>query len=370
METSKVTHTYGYDIDKPFQAYLKIGFSTNPKSNAKVYYVYPSFTLTANQSATITGLNTFWINNATRESTLSMNLVDFLKNTFPEVGDSDIYLRTIQFVTPKAEENWYTSDNSVVDHSSCKLNLYQIVFNNNKGAEPSSLMSCGKNVNTVFSEIVADADYVVFMEYAQHRCDDKINFNVVDQSTAQFRAEEGDENNILKWGDINYTPVSKLRNRSVVVYKSTDNYYYYVDTIESDSILNYGEQMALKSENEVIGAKQAYYIARNNNDFQPNQTYTYSVTVPGYPNIHLKDLVEVVSDKRKLNTVEVLESISVNYDINQIPRIQTELSLGELPDDIMVSNSLRKLRDSNKPTTIFGATASPNNDVEIYTWDK
>lgn len=368
-KTTKVTHTYGYDKDKPFQAYLKIGFSTSSADNAKVYYIYPSFTLTANESASITGLNTFWINSATREATIPVNLVDFIKNTFP-MGDTDVYLRTIQFITPTAKDNWYTYDKTVKDESSCKLNLYQIVFNDNKGVSPSDLNCCGKNINDVFTEIVEDADYVVFMDYAKHRCDDKINFNVVDQSIASFRAEEGDNNNILKWGNINYTPVSKLHNKSTVVYKSTNGLYYYVDTIDANSILNYEEQISLQSENEVIGEKQAYYMARNNNDFNPNQTYTYSVTVPGYPNIHLKDLVEVVSDKRKLNTVEVLEAISMSYDINQIPRIQTELSLGELPDEIMVSNSLKKLRESTKKNTIFGTTATPNNNKNVYTWDK
>ena len=370
VQTSKITYTYGYSTDKPFQAYLKIGFSTSPSPNAKVYYVYPSFTLNATgKSAAITGLNTFWINNATRESTIPVNLVKFIKDTFTGVGDSDIYLRTIQFVTPTAKENWYTSDKTTKDESSCKLNLYQIVFNDEAGVNPDDLQTCGSNINDIFAQIVEDADYVVYMDYAQHRCDDKINFNVVDQSVAKFKAEEGNNNNILKWGNINYTPVSKLHNKSVVVYKSTDGLYYYVDTIEAGSILNYEEQISLQSENNVIGAKQAYYMARNNNDFNPNQTYTYSVTVPGYPNIHLKDLVEVVSDKRKLNALEVLESITVNYDINQIPRIQTELSLGELPDDILVSNSLKKLRESTKKNTIFGATATPNNDVDVYTWD-
>jgi len=78
----------------------------------------------------------------------------------------------------------------------------------------------------------------------------------------------------------------------------------------------------------------------------------------------------VVSDKRKLNAVEVLEAITVNYDIGQIPRIRTELSLGELPDDIMVSNSLKQLRESTKKNTIFGATATPNSNKSVYTWDK
>ena len=370
IQTRKKTYKYGYDVDNPFKAYLKIGFSTTTDPNAKVYYVYPSFTLNANDSAAVTGLDTFWINNATRESTVHPNLVKFIKSSFLEVGDSDIYLRTIQFITPKNNENWYTSDDSVADESSCKLNLYQIVFNDQEGVNPSDLNCCGKAITDVFTEIVGDANYVVFMDYAKHRCDDKVNFNVVDQSTAKFRAEEGDNNNILKWGNINYTPVSKMHNRSVVVYKSTDNMYYYVDTIEIGSILNYEEQISLQSENEQIGEKQAYYVARNNNDFNPNQSYTYSVTVPGYPNVHLKDLVEVVSDKRKLNAVEVLEAITVNYDIGQIPRIRTELSLGELPDDIMVSNSLKQLRESTKKNTIFGATATPNSNKSVYTWDK
>ena len=370
VETTKKTYTYGYDTDKPFKAYLRVGLSTSPDENAQVYYVYPSFTLDAKESTAITGLDAFWINNATRESTIIPNIVHFVKNAFPEMEDSDVYLRTVDFITPTSEENWYTSDGSVVDESSCKLNLYQIVFNNYKGVSPSDLNCCGKNLNDVFTEIVADADYVVFMDYATHRCDDKINFNVVDQSSAKFRAEEGKNNNILKWGNINYTPVSKLFNKSVVVYKSTDGMYYYVDTSNTNSILNYEEQISLQSETDVIGEKQAYYVARNNNDYNPNQSYTYSITVPGYPDIHLKDLVQVVSDKRKLNAVEVLEAISISYDINQIPRIQTELSLGELPDEIMISNSLKRLREANKPNTIFGTTASANTNKSVYTWDK
>lgn len=373
QETKEVTVTEGYDKDKPFQAYLDIKFSFG--KTGKKHHVYVDFTQKFASNYSISGLNPVWINNTSTELTLR-NIVPTMQQYYS--NNDDVYLHSISFVTPKVKAKdgdkntqWYTNDDTTRDNSSCKIRLYSISFDNQTGTDPSDLQATGKNINEVMKSVIETANYVMNMDYATHRCNDKINFDINTDNNPIFTATEGDNNNILEWGNISYDPANQLHNMSRCVYLNrVTNRYAYVSSKDIDSILHFQEQCTLLSENEAIGAKEAYWNARHNENFNPYIVYNYTVTVKGAVNVHLKDLVEVVSDAKQLNTLKEVESISLEYDYKDKPVLQTELGLGELAPDLQVRKNIKQLRDSAKTnTTYFYGSAEPIHDEDVYEWE-
>lgn len=379
-QKTTITTTKGYDKSKPFQAYIKLTYSLTQSFKSKKYSVNIKFTQNAPSSPSINDfqLPLFWVNNTIKQATLKkdkLTLVDYLKSIHGE--NSRFYLQSIQFIAPKikaTEENkdvdWFKYDDSTNDNSSCKMNLYQIVFDDNPKISSSNLQSCGKSVNSMMEELVKEAGYYVNMSYGLHRKDDVINFRVVNQTKEQFIATEGDNNNILAWNSISYSPISSLFNMSMQVFKLENGQYKYIDTSDPESILRYGEQCTLQTNNEVMDVKEAYFNAIHSEKYNPSQTYTFSITVPNCPNLELGDLVKVVANAKKLNTIKEVNSIKIKFDTSKIPRVQTELGIGELAPDIQLTQNLRNLRSQTKEeSTIFSSSATPISDEIYYEWD-
>lgn len=375
MQTTETTITKGYDREKPFQCYIDICYSLENSFKSKKYHIYLDFTQKARSDYSQSGLVPVWVNNSSKEITL-VNLISRIRDYQGE--DAEIFLQSISFVAPKIKTtntdestDWYTEDNNINDNSSCKMLLYSMSFDNKTGVQPADLQACGKSVNDILKDILDVTGYVVDMTYAEHRCDDKINFRVNTSETPVFTATEGNNNNILEWGNINYDPANELFNMSMCVFKKNKtNKYYYVDSRYTDSILKYQEQCTLITENEPIGEKEAYWNARHNEKFNPEQTYSFTITVKGFPDVRLKELVEVIANAKKLNTLKECESIVLNYDISEKPVIQTELGLGELAPDLQVAKNIKLLRDNAKSkTTSFSSGATPITDESVYEWD-
>ena len=386
-QKTTVTTTTGYDKSKPFQAYIRLTYSLKQSFKAKKYSVNIKFTQTAPSSNSInegTPFPLYWVNNTIKNTTLKLksgaNLVEYLKTIHG--ASNDFYLHSIQFVAPKQtpsktstgenkDVSWYKSDKSTKDGSSCKLNLYQIVFDDNPSVEPANLQSCGKSVNSMMQDLTDEAGYYVNMSYGLHRKDDKINFRVNNQTDTQYTATEGDNNNILSWNSISYSPIGSLFNMSMQVFKEKNTNYKYIDTKDSLSILNYGEQCTIKTNNDILGKEEAYFNAYHSDKFNPSQTYTYTITVPNCPNLNMGDLVKVIANAKKLNSVKEVNSIKIAFDIGKIPRVQTTLGLGELAPDIQLAKNIRKLRDTaKKETTEFSGGATPVTDEIYYEWDR
>lgn len=375
--TTKVTTTVGYDKNNPYQAYIELTYSTERAWKAKKKKVYLTFTQKAGTNNDISGLPSYWINNAQRQ--VSVDLKGWFEDNEPK---KSIYLHSIRFVTPPipttAETNgetnkkeWYSFNKSTKDYASCKMDLFQIVFDDKLIINPTDLQSGGKTVNSVMEEIVNASGYRAHINYGKHRCDDKIIFSVDNQTKPLFTATEGDDNNILDWSNISCSPVSILRNTSVCVYKDAKGKYQYVDTRDVDSMLQYGEQTTLITESEVSGSKQAYFLARNNKEFNPEFDYTYTIIVPYAPNLQLKDLVEVIANNKFLNDIKPVESLQIKYNNGTKPTIQTTLGLGEIEPFLRIKQDMQKLRTANKKkSTHFSTSASPVDDEEIYEWDQ
>ena len=392
-QTTTITTTKGYDKDKPFQGYLKITYSSLPsaetatfKSKKKNLYIKFTHNATEKNGLNDSNFPVFWVNNTVKKSTLvdknkkSLNLVDYIRQI--ENSSNSIYLQSIQMITPvvkqtkdNKETDWYKYDKSTIDESSCKINLYQIVFNNDSNdPNPSELSSCGKTLNDMMNSLTEESGYLVDMSYGLHRKDDQINFRVDNASSVQYTATEGDDNNILSWNSISYSPISSLFNSSIEVFKDFNGSYCYVDTRYPNSVMQYGEQITLQTTNEPTSSQEAYYLARMNGNFNDEQTYSYTITVPNYPDLRLGDYVKVVANAKKLSTIKELKSIKITFDMSKIPRIRTELGLDELAPSLQLKQNIRKLRESaKKDTTSFGdgkSSARPITDSNIYVWDR
>lgn len=374
-QTVETTVTKGYDKETPFQGYLDIVYSTTQSLSAKKKHIYVDFTQKAKSKYTLSGLNPVWVNNTSKRLTLT----GFINYAKAYSNSETIYLHSISFITPKIQTTntdknttWYTNDKSTKDNSSCKIKLYDISFNNESGVQPAPLDSCGKTVNEMMNTIVEQANYIVEIEYGLHRHQDKIFFKINDNNTPVFHATEGDNNNILEWGNISYNPANELFNMSRCVFKNNiSGKYNYVESKFIDSILKYQEQCTLITENEGIGEKEAYWNARHNEKFNPEQTYTFTITVKGRPDVNLKELVNVTANMKKLNTLKEVESITTKYNFTDKPSITTELGLGELSPDIQVTQNIKKLRDNaKKSTTSFMGGAIPIiESSNIYEWE-
>ena len=320
----------------------------------------------------------YWINNKVKKTTLNHDIVDFLRKTVHHDENAKIYLQSIHFIAPKKKAkkknedvNWYKFDKTTNDNSSCKMRLYQIVFDDDPSVKPKEYQSCGKSVNSMMQEIVKEAGYIVSMNYGKHRVNDKINFRVANQTTPTFIASEGDNNNILNWNNISYSPVGSLYNMSMQLFKDSTGKYRYVDTRSIGSIMNYGEQCTLETKNEVLSEKEAYFNAVMNEKYEPNQVYTYTITVPNYPNIQIGDLVQVRANAKKLNNLKEVKSIKVTFEHDKMPRIQTQIGLDELAPDIQLKKNIRNLRRKAKDeSTFFDKGATPVTDETYYEWDR
>lgn len=379
-EKTTITTTKNYDADKPFQGYLKLTFGKSASLKSKKYTLYLKFTQDVSQFK-YTGLSdcfkVFWVNNTTKKITSNKDIIRFIQETIYH-SDDKVYLHSIHMIAPvikATKENestdWYTYDKSTVDNSSCKMRLYQIVFNNDKGVLQDELKSCGQSIQSMLDKIVDITGYFVEMEYNEHRIDDRIHFRVDNSSDSQFTASEGDNNNILKWNSISYSPVSSLYNNSVQVYKTTDGSYEYVTSRQPRSVMYYGEQSTLSTSNDVISTVEAYWNAHMSDKLNGDQTYTYTVTVPNYPSLKLGDLVTVIANAKKLNSVKRVKSLKISFSKSSMPRVQTEIGLDELAPDLLLRKNIRNLRkEAKKETTSFNGSATPINDIKIYEWER
>ena len=371
-EGGSVTITRGYDKDKPPQFYIEIIYTNEQKWSAHQKKVYLNFTQKAKTDEDIRGLTTHWINNALRQSSVD------LKGWFADnEAGKNIYLISIRFIAPSiatddenAEPNWYTFDDSTQDYSSCKMDLYQIIFDDAMALNPTDLQACGKTVNAVMEEIMNQSGYRATMIYGKHRKDDIINFSVDNQTKPRFTLFDGDDSNILDWTNISCSPVSSLRNRSICVFRNTRDKYAYVDTGSARSMLLYGEQATLQTISEQIGSKEAYFNARNSKDYNPEFDYNYTLVTPYAPNLQIGDLIETISDYKYLNDIKPLESIKIEYKHTTKPSIRTTLGVGELEPYLRIKDEMQQLRVENRrKSTYFGATASPIQDDDVYIWD-
>lgn len=362
----------GYDKGKPFQGYIELIFSNEQSHDAPKTSLILNFTQNANHVNAYNGLKPIWINNVIKQA--SIDALEYMKDIKNDIdGELRYYLHAVKIKTRTQVEEFYKVDESTIDNASCKMDLYGFGFNNGTLINPTDLNSCGKTITSQLESLINQSGYLVSIEYGKHRKDDIINFRIDNQTAPVFTAAEGNENNILDWNSISYTPVSNLFNSSVYVFKTeveSGAVYKYVNTKDSNSILQYGEQITLQSTSDRINDKEAYYKARKNTKYNPKETYTYSIVVPNSPDVEVNDLVKVIADSKRLNTIKKVASVKTTYKTNRVPRVQTELGLGELSEDLQLKKVLREIRESaKKESTLFSSSAQAVDSDTLYQWE-
>lgn len=376
--TTTVTTTTGYDKDKPIQGFIRLYYSASEDTsarnfNAKTSFIDLNFTQKSPSDSALSGLSTVWVNDATRKTSVDMK--EWFEDNEP---NKNIYLHSIYFIAPYMKpdsegkyNDWYTFDKSTHDYSSCKMDLYQIIFDDAQALNPTDLQACGKSISSMFEEIVKASKYRVRMDYALHRCDDKVFFSIDNQTEPKFVATEGDNNNILEWTNITNTPVSDLRNKSICVFKRSDNRYAYVDTGDIESILEYGEQTTLTTISEDnTSIKEAYHTARSSDEYNPDHNYTYTIVIPYAPLLHLGDLIKVIANAQQLNDVKTIMSLKIKCSKDSMPKVRTEIGCDEVEPFLRIRKEQEALRkQARAESTYFGTTADPVLDEDVYIWD-
>lgn len=376
--TTTVTTTTGYDKDKPIQGFIRLYYSASKDTSARSFkaktkFIDLNFTQKSPSDSAINGLSTVWVNNATRKTSVDMKT--WFEDNEP---NKNIYLHSIKFIAPYMKPNdegkytdWYTFDKSTHDYSSCKMDIYNIIFDNAQALNPTDLKACGKSISSMLEDIIKSSGYRVKMDYALHRCDDKINFSIDNQTAPAFVAKEGDNNNILEWTSINNTPVSDLRNKSICVFRQSSGKYAYVDTGDIESILNYGEQTTLTTVSEDnTSVKEAYHTARSSDEYNPDHQYTYTIVIPYAPYLQLGDLIKVVANLKYLNDIKTIKSLKIKGSKDTIPKVRTEIGCDEIEPFLRIRKEQERLRKKARAeSTYFSDTALPITDEDVYIWD-
>lgn len=383
----------GYDKDKIFQGYFQIDFRCITQYG-KVFddYIVFDFSQISHNEASFgaldKGFDPIALNNSIKQATINAKqyiLELCTRRGYIEWKDEEetkLYLRAIKLKAfPTNEQGinapYYDDSGGSIDNASCKLDIYACGFNNGTLINPTDLSSCGKSLNSMIEELIKQSGYIVNIDYATHRKDDVINFKVDNQTTPMFTATEGDNSNILSWSNITYAPVTNLFNSSYYVFKKQTNnpgevVYQYTNAKDSTSVLKYGEQTCLQSTSEQMSEAESYYYARvKNSKFNWNPLFTYTIKVAGCPDLDIQDLVKVIADAKKLNSVKRVKSIKISYSTSQIPRINTEIGLDEMSPDFQLQKALREMRESAKQeSTLFSGSASKVDNSEVYQWER
>lgn len=358
-QTTEVTVTQGYDISAPFKAYIELTLSLSEKNNnyGKPQKVYLPFTLTPTSDYTITGLKPLFINNVHQVFSVT-DIGSKIRTYLNKPKAQSMKLYDIKFITPKIElkkedqeaqnkSTWYTDDKTTHDHSSCKMILYEIRFDNQTQPEPLSLSSCGKTVNEIMNKIITDGGYLTHMVYGNHRSEDVLYFDDNLNDNPLYTISDED---IMSIGEVNYTP--DVVNMSKYIYKKLNSTIHeYVEYCDIDSILLYGENEMINQNDrdEGISSKEAHWFNRRVNGFKPTPEFQYSLTVKGFPVMNIGEYVHINTDLKRLNNVFQLKSWNMSYKRTNKPSITTELGLNEVENKLNVRDILKSIiKDKNK----------------------
>ena len=371
-ETETKTITEGYDIDKPFQAYVKLQYSHEPGATAERKTIYIDWSADAPDSViSFTNVKPAFINNKERSN--SINIVDRLSEIEGDVDHKNkYYLRQIrlEYVTSSTEE-LYTSDGT--DNSSCKCILRETGFRTGEENNPVSLGFSGKTILSNIQTCLDSLNYIMEVKYAQYREQDLLNFKLATDSSKlnpKYTFAEGNiqtmsvdgkikdlENlvPIIGVSDVTFSPLSNLINDSVMIFKEKDNpnldvsTYNYVQHRNRESVMRYGDFEDVTTMSTDVSPTEAYYEARKNTKFNDKVEATYTLQLEGVPDIEIGDYCNCVFYNNLLNDVKQIDSIEIDYDITKMPRVSTTLGMGAMDriiaGRINMQNARRKAKE-------------------------
>lgn len=355
-KTSCKDYTKGFDLESPFRAYIAVDYgvapdkySYNPKGKTKTIYL--DFTVDSNiQRYGFSGMKPSYANNAVRS--VSTNILPYLQSVENDFnGSKQYYLKKIRLVydTPSKEE-LYESDGS--DNSSNKILIKKVGIEYDHKGNPKTFDSCGQTIIDNINSVVGESDYKCKMVYADDRVNDQLNFFYNSSDKPVFVIRE-DDNRFIGLSSVEYKPISDTFNSVYKIYKDTDKnenaYYNYVNSRFPERVMKYGEKVNLESLSDDVSEFEAYYRARYDNEkFNGDLSFNYSVEWEGVPPISLGDYVEVVMDNVKYTDVKEVKSLSYNCSNDDACNIRTTIGLGHVDPRVALKTNMRNLRKSVK----------------------
>ena len=358
-DSAGTTQTFGFDKDNPFQAYIKIVFSINNESKRReAIFDFTSNAPDKNYSFQTDEKVSFeWYSFKEYRLDLVSRLREVMMDTQHE---NRYYLHEIwllDYIPIPDSANGESSKlyDKNTDHSSYKMLVSECGFSNYEEISSKSLGLSGQTLMDGIETCMDETDFLYKVQYAPKRYNDKIIFYKDDQYTepADYNIfKQGVEGNILTVSNIQYSPITTLKNSSICVYKSQeDNHneesltYNYTQSCYLDSVLEYGEHTVMTTASDNISDLEAFYRARTNKDFQDNMDISYSIQVAGYTGTELMDYVKTLMSNDYLNSIKRVNSIEITGNVEQRPMIKTTLGLGAIDRAMALS---KKLQDDRK----------------------
>jgi hypothetical protein len=350
--TSCKEYTKGFDIEKPFKAYIQIdygkiakGKSYNPKGNTSTIYL--DFTAdSSGENKGFSGMTPVMVNNATRK--INQNIYTCIQEAETDLdGLNDYYLKAVKlkYHSPN-DEDLYEKDGS--DNSSNKILLSAIGLNDRNLGSPKTFDSCGKSIHDNISSVVEESDYIIKMDYSDYRENDSMNFIYNPSNKPVFTLREDDQR-FLGIDNIQYTPINNYFNSTYRVYKQSDNKggskYNYVNSRNPKGVFIYGEKEDVEVLNEGYSSSEAYYNARYHNEkFQSELVYSYDITFEGVPPIEIGDYVECILDNTNLSDTKQVKSLSYSLSDEDAVNIITKIGLDAISPDITYLQTIKNIR--------------------------
>lgn len=354
--TSCKDYTKGFDIENPFKAYIAVDYGYakdkyhyNPKGKTKTIYI--DFTADSNvQPKGFSGLSPSYVNNAVRS--VSCNILPYIKSVENDNdGNYQYFLKKIRMVydVPNGDK-LYEADGS--DNSSNKILLKKVGIEYNHQGNPKTFDSCGQKILDNLNNILKESDYKYKMVYSDNRKDDTLNFFYNPSDKPVFTIRE-DDDRFIGLNSIEYTPIENTYNASYRIYKDTDknenSYYNYTVSRHPVSVFKYGEKVNLETLDNTVSSSEAYYKARyDNNKYNQELNFNFSVEWEGVPPIGIGDYVECVMDNIHYTDIKEVKSLSYKCSNSDACNIRTTIGLGHVDPMIRLKRNMRNIRNSAK----------------------
>lgn len=350
----KKTGTFGYDTDNPFMCWIEIQYSTSPGKSATRKTVNIEFTAdhTDKKIGTITPV---------------------LKNNTIKIGELDV-ISILKVTDPATNYYWRrlalkwssAGDNDLYDisteESTYKMLFYEAGWHEGTAETPQVLQSSGqKNADQIYI-CQEDLDLNMYVKYAKDRKDDKLMFFREDSEVNLIELKEGTDGNVLSVDDIKYTPITKLKNSIIKVYKTSDTTNKYVTSKNISSIFRFREHTDIEVLDDNIGTYAAIYLARTDVDKFTKRKFTYTLPVEGYLHVNVGQYVITTLNNAILNDLQDIQSKEVTFNPEDSPTLKTSLGLGEMSAEVASDVNISQLRKTIKSKSILYANGASEDD--------
>lgn len=350
--------TVGYDISKPFQAYINVQYSLGPLKTATRYTFTLDFTINDTSINKIGKITPIIKNNTAKQGEL--NVITLLRSRHPT---GDLYLRRISLVYPAPTADLYDPK---TEKSSYKMNFYGAGFREGVVVNPEVLQSSGQKVSDFIYSTQDKIGFNMHMVYAKDRSNDKLMLVKDESEVTLIEFVEGPGGNVLGINNLQYSPVSELINSVIKVYKTSDTTNNYVTSKEVESIFRFFEHQDLEVLNDDVGAFYASYLAKTDVDKNIDPGHTYNLPIAGFPNVHVGQLAISTLNNAIYNDCQPIESLEYEYDPGQVPRIQSTVGFGEMNPDLKADLNMASLRKTiNTKRTAFAGGATEEGHIDL-----